>query len=41
MAIDAWRRIQTCGLLLLLVAALGTAQNNSGTTCFPGYECPI
>jgi mannose-6-phosphate isomerase-like protein (cupin superfamily) len=31
MAIDAWRRIQTCGLLLLLVAALGAAQNNSDT----------
>ena len=30
MAIDAWRRIQTCGLLLLLVVALGAAQNNNG-----------
>ena len=32
MAIDAWRRIQTCGLLLLLVAVLGAAQNNNGDT---------
>jgi hypothetical protein len=31
MAIGAWRRIQRCGLLLLLVVALGAAQNNNGT----------